>query len=123
MEIILNDKNYQKVEKAVEAAQKGAKVRCISAKDIYKEASRIFKAVGISKKALTGCHFECDIYGQSFPKAYHYAPYSTTFTLLYKNGSFRLVDIGRNFTHYSDAAIAHYTDEAEKAILVKYAKI
>ena len=123
MEIILNEKNFTKVESILEEYQKGCKARCITAQDIYDEANRIFKAVGISKKALSGCRFECDIHGQSFPQAYRYAPYSTTFTLLYKNGSFRLVDIGRNFTHYSSAAIAHYTDEAKEAILEKYSKV
>lgn len=123
MEIILNEKNFKKVEAMIEKVQNGCKVRCVTAQEIYDEAERIFKAVNISKAALQDCIFICDLNGQKFPNAYKYTPYSTIFTLVFKNGNFRLLQIERSVTNSTNKAIAIYTDKAKATILEKYSKV
>lgn len=117
-EIIIKKENFEKITKELEVVQAKAKVRTMDAEDVLKAAERITDQLYISKRSMEGIKAEVDLHAQTFPNAYGYAPYSTQVTMVYKKGSWRLVEAKRDYTkgngHKVDLTL---TPSAECAII------
>jgi len=97
-EIIVNEKNTEKIEAAIAEVQEKARERCIDATDVSIACDRIWVRLGVAKTALEGVSFSVDLWAQNFPKAYKYRAESTQFTLTFSKGSWRVSNIVRAYT-------------------------
>lgn len=96
-EIIINEKNTERITKAIEAAEGLATVRLLTMRDIFssiEETEKYFKS--IPKTTWEGLEICVDSSAQSFPKAYKYTPMSTQFVMTYKSRKWRLTWLGRD---------------------------
>lgn len=118
--IVINYKNRERIEKAIEEAQGRAKERTINFYNILSAPLLIKEEYGISLKALEGCRFECDPNAQDFPNAYKYKAMSTHFYIEVSKGSFKLTAIEREECSRSGHQVeAHLTQDAKDAIIAK----
>lgn len=121
--IVINYKNMNKIEAAIDEAQGKAKERTINAYNVLSAPRIIREEYGISMKALEGCRFVCDPNAQDFPKAYKYKAMSTAFVVEVSKGSFKLVEVERTECKRSGCELeAELTEAAKEAIMAKMAK-
>lgn len=112
------------VSAAIDAAQKGARVRKIDADMILQACGRIQRKIGISKKAMHGVEISVDLNAQAFPCAYHGIPESTQFRAVYRSGAWYLVDVWRGVCRRPSGEVyVEYTDAARAAIMDKMESI
>lgn len=106
---------------ALDEAQGRAKVRTIKTTDIISALAEIEDTLSIRKKAMDGIRVEVDLNAQDFPNAYKYRPESTIFSALYKNGAWRVTDIGRYPTHRASCRISViHTDASKNALIERF---
>lgn len=96
--MIVNDKNKDKIISMIEDAENRATVRTITYDDVLTAIKVIEQELGIPKVCMEGVVFRVDPNAQDFPKAYKYRPYSTQFTLTYRNRKWRIDEISRDTT-------------------------
>lgn len=124
MKIKVCEKNREKIAAAIDKVQSKARARTIDVDDIFWYCERIEKTYGfIPKSHRSDSVFSIDKHAQSFPNAYHGRPESTQFDLLYRNGNYYLMTVGRVFTRSSDnlEVAAVLSQEAKDALLNAYA--
>ena len=97
-EIIVDERNMEKIEAAIEEAQGKARERRINAADVRSAYYVIEHELGIPKVALEGVSYSVDIYAQNFPRAYKHRAESMQFTLAFSKGSWRVSKITRAYT-------------------------
>lgn len=97
-EIIVNEKNMDRIGAAISEAEGRAESRCVDAESVTSSIARIEEHLNIPKKWMEGLVFDCDPNAQAFPNAYKYTPYSTQFTLTYAKGKWRISNIRRDCT-------------------------
>lgn len=120
--IIVSDKNKDRLQAALEAAQAQAKVRLVTADDLLATAadlsSRIVDKWQVPKVDLEGTYADIDIHAMNFPNAYRGRPESTHCTLLYSKGSWRLRRVERYYTRRAGHEVhLRLSDSAKEALL------
>lgn len=98
--IILNStpKNWDKLENTLKEVQKGCRERTLDViffKNIRIKLENMLTKRRLPKNAWDGLKVEVQPFLESFAKAYKYTPYGTSFTLLYKSGTWRLLSLDR----------------------------
>ena len=96
-DIIIKESNKEKINEIIKKADGRARERIIES---YEELVKICESVEdrlkpMTKKAMDGTKIHYD-FRDHFPRAYKYTPASTHVDLIFKNGSWRLVDIYRD---------------------------
>lgn len=123
--IIINERNRQKIEKALDEAQGRCKARLITYEDILSELKAVdeqFSKV-CTKKAFENTGVLIDVNGQVFPKAYEFSAKSTQFRTVYSKGKWRLVYLGRDWCRtYSQRWNIVLSDTAKQCILETFSK-
>ena len=123
--IIVKKENAGRIMAEFAKEQGRATARTINS---YEQLAQIVKYIdyrlaGIPKKALEGVRIEYT-FAQKFPNAYKYRPESTHFTLVYKNGAWRITYIGRhtcpNRSNNGYEYNIYLTDDAKEAVLNLY---
>ena len=110
----------EKINAAIAAAEGKAKVRTITAKDIYDAIMEVESRLGIPKKSMDGVFIMVDVNAQNFPKAYKYIPVSTWFEAVFRSGSWKLSRIYRSATSSENRGFyVNLTDDAKKAIITR----
>lgn len=118
--IVINYKNRERIEKALEEVQGRAKERTVNFFSILSAPLIIKEEYGISVKALEGCRFWCDPNAQDFPNSYKYKALSTQFYVEVSHGSFKVTEIVRNECCKSGRQLTAYlTQDAKDAIIAK----
>ena len=108
----------EKINAAIAAAEGKAKVRTITAKDIYDAIMEVESRLDIPKKSLEGIFIMVDVNAQNFPKAYKYIPVSTWFEAIFRSGSWKLSRVYRFATSGENREFyVNLTDDAKKAII------
>lgn len=107
------------------AVQRRCSARCITAEDILDCLTDLRKRLDISNKAMEGVSVDVDLHAHTFSRSYGWAyPKSTQFTAIYKNGSWRITDIRRDYTRPGPRRIvATHTDASRAAILNRFTVI
>lgn len=120
--IILKNKDAATIEALtaeIRAAEGRAKVRTITAENIFCALAGIEKKFGIPKKYMDGIEVDVDWNAQDFPAAYNGLPESTRFSAIYKRGTWRVTEIYRYYTRRASQTVKVYTmPEAAKETLV-----
>ena len=119
-EIIINEKNVEKLEKMISEGNGKAKVRTINLEGIKKALYSVEDLLNIPKKYMEGISVDIDIWSQHFPKAYKYIPESTQFQAIYKKGNWRLIKVYRaavSSPHYSFSI--DLTEKAKEQIIYR----
>lgn len=97
--VIVKDSNRSVIEVMLRDANKYARERKITYEDITRTIEKIEKryieTLRVSKKSLNGSVFYIDVHAQSFASSYKGVPMSSQFSLLYKDGEFRVVETWR----------------------------
>lgn len=123
--IIINERNIQKIEKALNEVQKRCTARTINYYDIINELKSVsnqFSKV-CTKKAFENTEILIDVNGQVFPKAYEFSAKSTQFRAVYSKGKWRLVYLGRDWCRtYSQRWNIFLSDTAKQCILETFSK-
>lgn len=123
--LIINERNRQKIEKALNEVQKCCTARTIDYYDIVNELKSVsnqFSSV-CTKKAFEYTSVLIDVNGQNFPNAYKFSPESTQFGAFYLNGKWRLVYVGRDYCKaYSQRWNIFLSETAKRSILESYSK-
>lgn len=97
MNIILNHKHDTEAQSQLDGANRLARTRIVNVSDVYYAVAALDrKFVDCSKKSMEGLTVNVDINSQYFPKAYHGAPMSTHFVLVYEKRSWRFVRAERS---------------------------
>ena len=123
--IIINERNRQKIEKALSEVQKRCTARTIDYFDIVHELKAVSNQVCFvcTKKGLENTSVLIDVNGQNFPNAYKFSAKSTQFRAVYSNGKWRLVYLGRDWCRtYSQRWNIVLSDTAKQCILDSYSK-
>lgn len=95
-EIIISEKNRERIEAELEEVQKRCTVRTITFSDIVSACEALEKKYPVAKKYLEGVsYFELDVNEQNFPSAYKYTPESTYINVVMRGGKWRLVKVYR----------------------------
>lgn len=122
-EIIVKEENREKIEAAVRDAEGKSRVRTVAYRDILQDIETIDKMfVGLSKKDKTGLTVSCDPNAQSFPNAYKGIPMSTTYVLTYRNGSWRISEIGRSQTHACRHVVREMPETVKQYLIDRYTR-
>lgn len=123
-ELIIKDdeKTIEKLNNWIQEAQGRATVRLLDSADVFNWLHRIESRLNITKKAMQGVYIHCDPNAQDFPRAYKYTPESTQFDAYYKNGTWRIVRIGRGICEKKRLQV-ELSASAKEAILNKYKEI
>ena len=123
--IIINERNKDRIEKALDEVQKRCTVRTIDFNDILNELKAVdeqFSKV-CTKKAFENTEVLIDVNGQNFPSAYKFPANSTQFRAVYSKGKWRLVYIDRDWCRtYSQRWHITLSDTAKECILHEYSK-
>lgn len=114
----INIKNTDKLEKAIQDAQKRAHVRTIEYYNIVNACNVVEKHLSIPKTRMNNISFWCDPNAETFKGSYKGIPESTIFECAYHNGNWYLVDIKRGQTFAKTIKYrVSLTEEAKQAIL------
>lgn len=118
-EIIVSEKNRERIQNIIDEIQKRCKERLISFDDIVQATQDVERVLDIPKKYLDGVVVVCDINAQKLPNSYKYTAYSTQFTIFYKSGRWRVKYIKRWYLSQTDKKyrLSAFPEETKKAIL------
>ena len=123
--IIINERNRNKIEKALDEVQKRCTARTIDYDDILAELKAVdeqFSKV-CTKKAFENTEVLIDVNGQDFPRSYKFSAKSTQFRAVYLKSKWRLVYLDRDWCRtYSQRWNITLSDTAKKCILHEYSK-
>ena len=117
-------KTAAKLQPALDAAQKGARVRTIDIKDMayaLDKADKIISGAGyhkIAKKAIEGTEVVIDCNAQTFPNAYKGAPESTFFSAVYHSGKWQITALWRGRTASPRQGVKIKLSDAAKAAII-----
>lgn len=118
MKIIVNEKNKEKINAAIKAAEGRATARTIKFYDIECAIERIEKKLGIPAAHMRGIRALVDVNAQKFPAAYNFTPESTHFRLERFASGWAVTDIWRGRTEGPKKTYQMIlTDEAKEAII------
>lgn len=92
---MININNQDKVQAAIDTAQKRCKERTIDFEDILYAAEEIERYLSVPKKALAGVSVRVNLHRRAFPNSYRYTPRGTIFTLHRTVSGWFLADICR----------------------------
>lgn len=123
--IIINERNRQKIEKALNEVQKRCTTRTIDYFDIVHELKAVSNQLCFvcTKKGLENTSVSIDVNGQNFPNSYKYSAKSTQFVAIYLKGKWRLVYLGRDWCRtYSQRWNIFLSETAKQNILDSYSK-
>ena len=99
MRIHADTEHVEQMQRAIDEAQKGARVRLIEAADVLQAVveieRRLFGDLRLTKKSCKGIDVDFDTHAQRFPNAYHGKPESTRFTLEFNGRAWLLTSVGR----------------------------
>ena len=116
--MLVNDKNKEKIEEMIKAAEGRATVRLLSYQSIIKSLSEIERTLGIKKKYMDGIKADVDVSAQNFPRAYKYTPESTHFKAVKKSNGWDLQSVYRARTRRENHRYhLELTEEAKAAII------
>jgi len=118
MKIIVNEKNRDKINEAVKAAEARASARCIDYDRIVGAIDTIDDKLGISKANQVGIRAVVDYWAQ-FPSAYKYTPESTQFAMVRMPSGWAITDIYRDRTKAPSKAIELTLTEKAKTAIIK----
>ena len=110
------------LEKAIKEAEGRATMRTIQAKAILSVLMDIDDRFAFaSKKSREGLTINVDYHAHDFPNAYKYRPESTHFTAEYKNGSWRITGIFRDWCRRSgNEYLITMPDQLKEALIAHY---
>lgn len=109
--IIINEKNEDRINEAIEAVQKNAKVRRIAGyAELIAVICEVESQLKISMAAMEGCQIVIDN-ATCLAKAYKYtlSAQATGCRLIYHNRSWRLVDVWRDTVPNRAAKLYYHT--------------
>lgn len=122
--IIIKEENREKIEAALEAAQKRARVRRITADDVFSWKQRIERKFwGVANYRLKGTTVWINKYAQRFARAYHGIPQSTWFAVKKVKAGWALVDVSRDICTETVSRVVDLPDLAKEGILRQYTEI
>lgn len=112
LNILITEKNRDKIIAVLEDFQKGFKTRTIDDRHIFAEAENLSQKFNeVSKKNLKGCKFDWMPYADKLPSSYKYnsSALATAIVLQYTGTCWKLVKIAREqmeretmYAHYSE---------------------
>ena len=120
--LLLLEKCEAKIDDAIKIAEGRARERTITAERIAKACIRIEDELSIPKKALEGVTAHVDLHACVFPNAYKYTPMSTQFTVVYRNGSWRLTDICRDDCNHKNSFYIVHTEDSKAALVERFSR-
>lgn len=124
MKIIIKEENREKIEDALTKAQKGARVRRVTADDVFKWRGRIERKFwGVASYRLKGTTVWVNLHAQKFARAYHGIPQSTWFAVKKIKAGWALVDVSRDICTETVSRVVDLPDLAKEGILKQYAEI
>ena len=110
------------LEEVLKKEQGKAKERIFTAHTLCEILGEVEEKVS-TKKALNGTKVYYD-FGQKFPNAYKYTPYSTHMAAEYRNGSWRLVHLERGICpNHSQAGHIEFSEAAQADIISRASAI
>ena len=121
--IIINEKNTERISKAFKEANGKCTSRTYEASGLRFEIESIEKQFsGCPKKSMDGLKVLVDPHAQSFPNAYKRkgTPMSTCYTLQNKNGSWRLIGVGRLVCDSRRFIVQEMPEALKRAIVAQY---
>lgn len=98
LNILINEKNREKIISVLEDFQKGFKTRTIDDRHVFAEAENLSEKFNeIPKKYLKGCSFDWMPYAEKLPSSYKYnsSALATSIVLQYTGTCWKLVKIAR----------------------------
>ena len=123
MKIKVDEKNFDKLNEAIKAAEGKARERKIDARDVVWMVNRIEKELRIPKKRMNGIVAVCDYNAQKYPNAYKYTPESTWVWLQRFPSGWFVVDVERRRTGGTEKRFTlNLPEEAKNAIIERCEK-
>lgn len=117
-EIIINEKNADRIRAELDELQKRCSARTIYFVNIADDCKTVERKLDLPKKYLKGVTIQVDHNAQDFPSAYKYTPESTHFTAVHTGKEWKLTDLRRDTTLRASKAFRVFlTEEAKAAIL------
>lgn len=123
MKIKVEDKNIEKLQRAIEEAEGRAKVRTITAMTVKWAVTAVEQTLNIPKKHMVGIKVHCDLHAQKYPNAYKYTPESTQFDLERFASGWFVTNIERERTGGTEKKFSiTLTEDAKKALIERFEK-
>lgn len=120
-DIIISEKNTEKITAMIKEEEGRSRERTITARDVFDAVERMEqrrKDLKVSKAALELTTVWCDPNAQNFPNAYKYRPYSTQFLIIFAKGKYRLCHVKRlECCRYGRWYDIDWSDTAKEQIL------
>ena len=85
----------KKIQEKIDAVELRCKTRLLKAEDVGFVLADIEQQLNIKKKDLNGVSVKVDVNAEKLPNAYKYPAFSTQFEAVYKNGTWRIINIAR----------------------------
>ena len=118
---LLEDAGYTKLQAELDYVQRRSRVRTITAEEIIRCLIDIEDELGVPKAAMEEITVDVDLNSENFPSAYKGRPESTQFCAIYRNGSWRITDIYRNYTRrFNQRVIVNHTETSKKALIDRF---
>lgn len=114
--IKITKENTNKIAEAITTAEGKARVRTITAEDIFKAVEDVERHLDLPKKYLTGISVWCDVNSQKFPVCYNGRPQSTHFRIKRERTAWYIVEIMRYDVDRSKRYRVHLTKDAWERI-------
>lgn len=120
--IKITKENTNKIAEAITTAEGKARVRTITAEDVFKAVDEVEAHLNLPQKYLKGIRVWCDSNSQPFPACYNGGPQSTQFKLVRRSVGWYITDIVRYNTNRSCRYEITLTAEAKEYIRNKAIK-
>lgn len=117
--IIVNDKNKDRINEIIKAAEGRSVVRTIDYDTIVRDIKLIESLLCIPKKSMIGITAHVDHNAQKFPRAYKYTAESTHYYLTRADSGWLLYLVERDDCLPPNEAVQLMLTEEAKAALVK----
>ena len=121
--VIVKEENKEKIMNAVYEVQKYCTARFLGS---YSELEDIVKSLDERVKIIPKTHLQNTsvlyFYGQDFPNAYHWIPYSTHIEFVYMYGTWRITRLSRGvcYTALRYPYYLYLSSTAKEALLRQY---
>ena len=118
--------NEQKITDIINEAEKRARVRLITYKNIVSMTEgitdKLHNKLGVKKKDMEGISVHCDYHADRFPVNYRFYPQSTQFNAIFKRGKWYITSVYRADTEKNSDCTIHLTltDTVKNAIIHAY---
>lgn len=123
LNIIVDEKHSEAIQKALDEVQAKARVRTLSAQNVIRFCESCTNHLRIPKKYLEGCEMQANPHAEIMPNRYKGIPESTQFSAVFRNGNWHITEVKRDQMRGNKQQAVFSLTDAAKAKIIECASV